>query len=73
MALGNPPPAFVSELAEELAPLAAIMDGRTISRRITEESERHHLRGWELTLAVAREWDRLGIVRVGGQAGPMGV
>lgn len=73
MSAGSPVPGWLSELAEELAPLAAAMDGVGLNRRILEEAGRHGYRGWQLTLAIAREWDRMGIIRVHAGAGPMGV
>lgn len=70
--LGNPPPAWVSELAEELAPLAAAMDGLGISRRIKEEAQARAVRPWDIAYGVAQEWDRMGIVRAPVGIGRMG-
>ncbi len=60
------PPAWVSELAEELAGL--IEEGKdpgTLSVRIREvASTRQIAEPWVLANMVAREWDRLGIRRV---------
>lgn len=67
----------VSDLAEELAALIEL-NGRTINaaelidRRIKAHALAWHRRPMDLTLEVAREWDRLGISRMLTQFGPLG-
>lgn len=72
--LGSPPPPWVSQLAEELAALvSAGIDPGTLSRRIREECRARSISDpWVVTQLVAREWDRMGIVRVPRGAGAGG-
>jgi hypothetical protein len=59
------PPAWVSELAEELA-LACErgLDPGSLSLRIREVAAERKLAPWPLTNLIVREWDRLGFRRV---------
>jgi hypothetical protein len=63
--LGGLTPAWLGQLAEELAGLIEAGDrGALVNQRIRDEAREHHLNPWILTDLVAREWDRLGIIRV---------
>lgn len=70
---GQRPPAWVSELAEELAAMCAGgTDPGRLSLKIREAADRQGIVDhWFVTQLVAHEWDRLGIARVPGiiQAG----
>lgn len=67
----------VSDLAEELAGLIEL-NGQTqhaaalIGQRLRLHAEAWHQTPTSLMLAVAREWDRLGIARMRTQYGPLG-
>jgi hypothetical protein len=66
---GSNPPRWVSELAEELAGLAALGSPPwVISQRIRDAAATQRIPDlWFVTQLVAHEWDRLGIARVPGQ------
>lgn len=67
----------VSDLAEELAALIEL-NGKTLhtadllNGRIKAHADAWHQTPTHVMLAVAREWDRLGISRMAAQFGPLG-
>lgn len=63
--LGGTTPPWLGQLAEELAGIIEAGDrGGIVSQRIRDVARERHVNPWTLTDLVAREWDRLGIVRV---------
>ena len=67
----------VSDLAEELFHVIQLNGQTQLAAQITGRRLREHARAWHrdptnLMLEVAREWDRLGLVRMPVEAGPLG-
>lgn len=64
--IGSETPRWACELAEELAGLvSAGIDPGTLSQRIRAACREHGVRDpWVVTQLVAREWDRMGFVRI---------
>lgn len=67
----------VPDLAEELFALIELngqtpLATRLIGRRLRQHAAEWHRNPTNLMLEVAREWDRLGLVRMPVAAGPLG-
>ena len=67
----------VADLAEELFALIEINGQTQLAAQLVGGRLREHARAWRrdptnLMLEVAREWDRLGLVRMSVGAGPLG-